>query len=207
MSQGPQGQLRPAVFFDRDGTLVREVEGALSQLSQLEVLPGAALAVGRVNRAGFAACVITNQSAIARGWMDAFELERIHGALAERLVAQGAQLDLILHCPHLDSTGLPPHWRPCPCRKPQPGLLLHAAELLKLNLERSWVIGDALRDVASARAAGARGILVRTGKGRREELGIAALPDAERPFAVVDTVLAAVELLMSQPAPVATQGK
>ena len=198
---------RAAVFFDRDGTLVREVEGALSKPAQLELLAGAAQSVQRANQAGFAALVVTNQSAIARNWMTHFELERVHAGLCERLLEQGARLDAILHCPHLESGGFAPYRRVCSCRKPAPGLLLLAAERFDLDLARSWVIGDALRDLAAAAAAGARSILVRTGKGEHEAARLTELPEQARPFAICTGVLEAVELALDSAARGANQGK
>lgn len=198
---------RAAVFFDRDGTLVREIEGALCAAAQLELLPGAALAVQRVNQAGLAAIVVTNQSAIARGWMGHFELERVHVALCERLLEKGARLDGVLHCPHLEGGGVAPYHRPCSCRKPAPGLLLAAARRFEIDLAHAWVIGDALRDLAAAAAVGVRRILVRTGKGEREAARLAELPANAQPFAICDGVLEAVELALDLGARSPLQGR
>ena len=151
--------------------------------------------------------MVTNQSAIARDWMTHFELERVHAALCERLLEQGARLDAILHCPHLDSGGFAPYHRACRCRKPAPGLLLLAAQRFDLDLARCWMIGDALRDLAAAHAVGARSILVRTGKGEREASRIAELSPQARPFAVCADVLEAVELALDVSAHDDSQGK
>jgi D-glycero-D-manno-heptose 1,7-bisphosphate phosphatase len=159
---------RTAVFLDRDGTLVREVPGALSDPRQIELIPGAAEAVARLNRSGIPVALVTNQSAIARGWMDHERLERVHAALAQALAAHGARLDAIAICPHHPDEGLPPYRRACGCRKPEPGLVLEAAEALGADLARSWVVGDAERDLEAGRRAGARALLVLTGKGRDE---------------------------------------
>ncbi len=195
------------MFFDRDGTLIREVEGALSNPAQVELLAGAAQSVQRTNQAGFAALVVTNQSAIARNWMTHFELERVHARLCERLLEQGAKLDGILHCPHLESGGFAPYHRACQCRKPAPGLLLAAADRFALDLARSWVIGDALRDLAAAAAVGAHSILVRTGKGKHEAERLAELPAQAQPFAICAGVLEAVELALDSATRAAPQGR
>ena len=187
---------RAALFLDRDGTLNREVEGALCRPEQLEFLPGAVEALRKIQAAGRAAVVLTNQSAIARGWMTHYELERVHAALLDRLAAEGVRVEGILHCPHLDSGGLPPYHRSCACRKPAPGLLLEAAALWNLDLSRSWVIGDALRDLAAGAALGVRGILVRTGKGEREAERAKDLPLPQRPTAVAAGVLDAVQFAL-----------
>jgi D-glycero-D-manno-heptose 1,7-bisphosphate phosphatase len=188
---------RPAVFFDRDGTLNREIEGALSRPEQMELLPGAAEAVRAVREAGFAAIVLTNQSAIARGWMTHWELEQVQAALLGALAARGAPVDGWMHCPHLDTGGLAPYHRPGPCRKPEPGMLLEAARRWDLELESSWVIGDALRDLAAGAAVGARGILVLTGKGPREVEKLALLPRSAQPFAIASDPQDAVRQLLA----------
>ncbi len=159
---------RPAVFIDRDGTLNREIEGALSRPEQLEIAPAAARALRSLGDAGFRLVVITNQSAIARGELDHERLARVHEALALELERDGATIDLFVACPHHESEGFAPYRRLCPCRKPRPGMLLDAAERLDLDLAKSFVIGDAERDLEAGRAVGARGVLVASGKGTRE---------------------------------------
>ncbi|MBI5432223.1 MAG: HAD-IIIA family hydrolase [Planctomycetes bacterium] len=159
---------RRAVFVDRDGTLNREIEGALASPEQLELAPDAARALASLSAAGFALVVVTNQSAIAQGWLDHERLARVHRAIADELALGGARIDLFVACPHHDREGLPPYRRACACRKPQPGMLHDAARRLGLDLQRSWLVGDALRDLAAARAVGARTVLVATGKGARE---------------------------------------
>jgi D-glycero-D-manno-heptose 1,7-bisphosphate phosphatase len=155
---------RPAVFIDRDGTLLEEVDFLTSE-EELVLLPGAARAVARLNAAGLPAVVVTNQSGVARGLLDEQMLARLHARLAELLRAEGASLDLVLYCPHHPELGAPPYRRICDCRKPAPGMLTEAARRLDLDLARSWIVGDDERDLAAGRAVGARGILVATGKG------------------------------------------
>lgn len=160
--------LRPAVFLDRDGTLNVEREGALGRPADLELLPGAARAVARLNAAGMPVVVVSNQSAIGRGWMDHERLAAVRHELGERLAREGAHVDLWRTCPHHPEAALPPYRRACACRKPRPGMLLDAARALGLDLARSWIVGDAERDLLAGAAVGARGILVRTGKGALE---------------------------------------
>lgn len=166
MSERPG--LRRAVFVDRDGTLNREIEGALASPEQVELAPGAAEALASLARAGFALVVVTNQSAIARGELDHERLARVHRHMAAELARGGAAIDLFVACPHHETEGLPPYRRACACRKPEPGMLHDAARRLGLDLARSWLVGDALRDLAAGRAVGARTVLVATGKGARE---------------------------------------
>jgi len=152
---------RPAVFVDRDGTLVREV-GYLADPADLDVLPGAAEALRGLAAAGYALVVVSNQSGVGRGL---FGIERVHEAMARlraQLRAAGVELDGVYFCPHRPDQG-------CPCRKPAIGLLRRAAEDLHLGLSGSWMVGDKRIDVETGRRAGAGAILVRTGYGRDEE--------------------------------------
>lgn len=154
------GAGRPAVFLDRDGTINAEVD-FLRDPADLALLPGAAEAIARLAAAGFACVVITNQSGIARGYLDEATLAEIHARLRTLLAAEGAQLDGIYHCPHhpeIDSGA------PCDCRKPLPGMLRLAAEEHDLDLSRSFVIGDSPRDLEAGLALGVPGFLVETGK-------------------------------------------
>src|SRR5215207_2438009 len=92
------GPPRAAFFFDRDGTLIRELEDTLARAEQVELLSGASAAIARANAAGFAALVATNQSAIARGWITHADLEDVHRELQARMAAEGARIDEILSC-------------------------------------------------------------------------------------------------------------
>jgi D-glycero-D-manno-heptose 1,7-bisphosphate phosphatase len=185
---------RPAVFFDRDGTLTREIDWVRSA-SDLALFDGAADAVARVNRAGFAAVVVTNQSAVARGFITEIELERVHDELRMRLAAHAAHLDGIYACPHHPTEGEPPYRRECDCRKPKSGLLARAAHELGLDLEKSWVVGDAERDLAAGAELGIPGILVATGKGRSEHKRLRAQGRAPEHF--VDDLRAAVDVILA----------
>jgi D-glycero-D-manno-heptose 1,7-bisphosphate phosphatase len=191
---------RPAVFLDRDGTLVEEVD-YLVDPGQLRLIPGAAAAVRRLNEAGWPVVVVTNQSVIARGMASAQQLGQIHARLADLLRAEGARLDAIYYCPHHPDLGEPPYRAACECRKPLPGLLRRAARELDLDLARSAMIGDGLRDLEAGRAAGCeRLVLVRTGHGRAEETKVRGA--ALRPsVAVCDDLAAAVVHLLSQDQP------
>lgn len=167
MPAAPTGA-RPAIYIDRDGTLHRELSKPLEGPADLELFEGVERAVQRLNEAGLWVVVITNQSAVARGWIEPSQLERIHAALRQRLATAGARIDLILHCPHHPSEGFAPYRRTCACRKPLPGLLTEAERRLPIERRGSWMIGDAGRDLAAARALDVPGILVATGKGERE---------------------------------------
>jgi D-glycero-D-manno-heptose 1,7-bisphosphate phosphatase len=159
--------LRRAVFLDRDGTLTVEREWLLRP-EQIELFPGAAAALRRLQARGLPLVLVTNQSAVARGLLDLPGLERIHQHLQALLAREGVQLAAIYFCPHHPSEGLGPWRRACACRKPLPGMLQQAAHEHHLDLAHSWMIGDASRDLEAGWAVGMPGILVGTGKGTYE---------------------------------------
>jgi len=159
---------RPAVFLDRDGTIVREVD-YLRSPREMRLLPRAAEGVRRLNEAGFAVVLATNQSGIARGLLSEDDLVDIHEALQRRLSKRGAHLDGIYYCPHHPAGSVSRYRRRCACRKPAPGMLLRAARELDLYLSRSFAVGDSERDVTAGRRAGCHTVLVRTGYGADTE--------------------------------------
>lgn len=154
---------RRAVFLDRDGT-VCELVPYLSRPEQVALAPGAADGMRRLQEAGFALVVVTNQSAIARGWLDPVGLHRVHLRLREILLAEGIHLDAVESCPHH-----PEFTGPCLCRKPEPGMLLRAALRCDLDLARSFALGDSPSDLEAGARAGAHPLLVRSGYGRETE--------------------------------------
>jgi histidinol-phosphate phosphatase family protein len=159
-------KLRTAVFLDRDGTINREVTH-LKSVDQVELLPGTAAAVRRLNRSGVLAVVITNQPVIARGEVSIEEMSRIHARLESKMGASGAFLDGIYLCPHHPDKGFPgevPELKcPCICRKPEQGLIDQACRDLGIGRQDSWFVGDTTSDVETGRRAGLRTVLVRTG--------------------------------------------
>ena len=159
---------RPAVFLDRDGTVVREVE-YLRSPRQLRLLPRAAAAIRRLNRAEFVVVVTTNQSGIGRGLLTEEDLEEVHAVLRSRLARRGARVDGIYVCPHHPQAVRPEYRRRCRCRKPAAGMLLRAARELDLDLGRSFAVGDSARDIEAGRRGGCRAVLVRTGYGAETE--------------------------------------
>jgi D-glycero-D-manno-heptose 1,7-bisphosphate phosphatase len=185
---------RPAVFVDRDGTLTEEV-GYVNHPSRLRVRPRSAEAVRRLNGAGVAAVVVTNQAGIARGYFSADVLAAVNAALVSQLKDEGAYLDGIYVCPHHPTEGEPPYRMECDCRKPKPGLLLRAASELDLDLSRSTLVGDKASDLVPARTVGARSVLVLTGYGLGEwEYRRDAFPVA--PDHVAEDLLGAVEWVL-----------
>ena len=157
-----------AVFLDRDGTINEEV-GYLRSPSQVRLLAGAGEAVRLLKEAGWRVIIITNQSGIARGFIDDHILESIHTRLAEQLQDCGAAVDDILFCPHHPDDQ-------CGCRKPETGLLDLARSRFDIDLTASWVVGDKAIDVELGKKAGCRTALVLTGYGP-DQLRIANSPD------------------------------
>ena len=151
--------MRRAVFLDRDGTIVQDVD-FLDDPEGLCLLPGAARAIRLVNAAGVLAVVVSNQSGIARGYLTEDGLAAIHDRLRAILAAEGARLDDILYCPHLPEGTVERYARSCTCRKPEPGMILEAARRHGIDLGRSVAIGDAARDVEAGRRAGCRTVLL-----------------------------------------------
>lgn len=174
-----------AVFFDRDGT-INEEANYLDRMDKLVILPGAAEAFRRVNAMGLRAIVVTNQSGVARGLLDEAFVQTVHTRIREILAASGAVVDRFYHCPHHPSEGSAPYRRACTCRKPAPGMPRQAAADFHLNLAKSYVVGDTAGDLEMAERIGARGILVRTGLGSRQDLA------GRTPAFVADDILAAV---------------
>jgi D-glycero-D-manno-heptose 1,7-bisphosphate phosphatase len=159
--------LRPAVFIDRDGTLTEEV-GYVNHPARLALLPRSAEAIRRLNGAGVAAVVVTNQAGIARGYFSEDVLHAVNDAMVEQLKRAGAHLDGLYVCTHHPTEGEPPYRAVCDCRKPRPGLLLRAAAELGLDLRASTMVGDKASDLVPAARVGARGVLVLTGYGLGE---------------------------------------
>lgn len=197
---------RPAVFLDRDGTINVEVD-YLADPADLELLPGVPAAVAALNRADFRVVVVTNQSGIARGVLDEAALETIHDALTARLARAGARVDAIYHCPHHPTEGVPPWRASCECRKPRPGMLVRAAAELGLDLTRSWIVGDSVRDLEAGAALGVPGILVATGKGALERASLARIA-APTPLFLPDLPAAVRHILAASGRPAsAAQGR
>lgn len=153
-----------AVFLDRDGTLNEEV-GYLHSLDRLHVFPAAYEAVRLINRSGMKAVVITNQSGVARGYFDEAFVGTVHARMQEMFRRRKARIDRFYYCPHHPTEGAGSYRVSCPCRKPEPGLLLRASEEMSLDLAASYMVGDMPKDIEAARRAGAKGVLVKTGFG------------------------------------------
>ena len=165
---------RPALFLDRDGVVVEEAH-FLHRPEDARLVAGAAQVLALARRQGVAVVLATNQSGIARGLFGWAEFEATQARIEAMLDAEGAAFDMVLACPfHPD--GVPPYRGEHPGRKPNPGMLLRAAERLGLDLAASWAVGDRARDLEAGQAAGcAGGLHVLTGHGRGERAAAARL--------------------------------
>lgn len=159
--------LRPAVFFDRDGTLTEEV-GYVNHPSRLRLIRGTAAAVRLCNENGLLAIVVTNQAGVARGYFEESMIRDVHARLRELLVREGARLDAIYYCPHHPREGKPPYRADCNCRKPRPGMIEQAAREHPIDLARSYMVGDKISDSQFGRRLGLRTVMVMTGYGLGE---------------------------------------
>lgn len=155
-----RGRRAPAAFLDRDGTLNRDRAGAyVTSLAQFKIYAGVPAALRLLAAKGYRLVVVTNQSAIARGYMSLAESKAINLKLVRELLKAGVKLDAVYFCPHAPDAG-------CSCRKPRPGLIKEAVKDLAIDLERSFVAGDKACDLDLAKAAGLKGLLVLTGQGK-----------------------------------------
>ena len=179
--------MTPALFLDRDGVIIENRANYVRSWADVEIYPQALEALATVKDSPYKIVIVTNQSGVGRG---IFSLETAQ-SINERLVAEiekaNGRIDATYLCPHAP-------WANCTCRKPQPGMLLQAAQEHNLDLGRSLMIGDALTDLAAGVAAGvAQTILLRTGRGDTQS----ALPEAVNftPLNLQDDLLSALQLL------------
>ena len=176
------------MILDRDGVVNRESADFVKSAAEWEPLPGSIPAIARLSKAGFTVTIASNQSGLARGLFDRSALRAMHRKLRRLASAAGGRVARIEVCPHGPNEG-------CRCRKPAPGLLYRLGRLFATDLAGVPVVGDSLRDLEAAAAAGARPILVRTGNGRRTE---AALKDAPFTAEVFDDLAAAAAALIDE---------
>lgn len=174
--------MKRAIFLDRDGTIVEEIDHR-SPTDDLALLPGAAQALHSLKEKGFLLVIVTNQGGVGRGEFTEEDVRRMHRGLAEDLSQIGLKMDGIYYCPHHPDATLKRYRVECPCRKPKAGLLERASDDLSINLVESFMVGDKLSDVEAGRRVGCRTILVLTGHGRAaaEQIRAGGWPDVVVP--------------------------
>lgn len=173
------------VLLDRDGVLNEDRADYVKNPGELVMLPGAARAVARLNAAGFAVALCTNQAAVGKGIVDEAMLARIHDRLRAELARDGASLDAIFHCPDA---------HPSPRRKPEPGMLFEALARFRADAGQTPFVGDNLRDLQAATKAGCPRHLVRTGHGAK--IQAAGIPVEVLPVRVHDDLAAAIDAIL-----------
>ncbi|MDD5382045.1 MAG: D-glycero-beta-D-manno-heptose 1,7-bisphosphate 7-phosphatase [Candidatus Margulisbacteria bacterium] len=168
--------MNKAVFLDRDGTIVEDV-GYLNTPEQIKFIPGSIAAIKKLNEAGYKVVVITNQAGVARGLVTEDMLQTIDKTLHKWILNGGAHLDGLYYCPHHPEHGVYPYKQVCECRKPHPGLIKRAARDLKIDLARSYMVGDKATDIEAGKRAEIKTVFVMSGRGREEKQNFKEKPD------------------------------
>ncbi|HEX9773970.1 MAG TPA: D-glycero-beta-D-manno-heptose 1,7-bisphosphate 7-phosphatase [Actinomycetota bacterium] len=176
-----------AVFVDRDGVLCKNRPDHVKRWSEFEFIPGAIEAMASLTRARFPLVIVTNQAVVGRGLLTMRTLESIHARMVDSLAAAGAEVSAVMVCPHHPDDE-------CACRKPKPGMLLEAAEELKLDLGSSFMVGDHESDIEAGAAAGCATVLVRSGRGRFAQ-SAAGWESVEPDFVADDLIDAAIWIM------------
>ena len=170
------------VILDRDGTINQDSDNYIKSPLEWKPIPGSLEAIARLTQGGWRIVVATNQSGIARGLFDMATLNAIHAEMHRAVGQAGGRIDAVFFCPHAADSK-------CECRKPKPGLLHEIASRLGVELDDVPMIGDSLRDLEAAVAAGAKPCLVLTGKGRKTR-DAGGLPAGTEVFADLAAVAA-----------------
>ena len=146
------------VILDRDGVINHETGRHIRRAEHWLPLPGALQAIAMLTRAGFAVAIATNQSGVGRGLLTPSDLDAVHAELVAQVAGAGGRIDAIFVCPHHPDAL-------CPCRKPRPEMLLRACAVFGVPPATAAFVGDSLRDISAAVAAGCRPVLVLSGNG------------------------------------------
>jgi D,D-heptose 1,7-bisphosphate phosphatase len=167
--------LNKALFLDRDGTILKEVEGNSPEtlgyvlsVQQVELISGSADAIAAARKLGYRIIIITNQSAIARGWLTLDELNRINEKMYSLLIVENpdARIDALYFSPYHKDGVIDEYAVEHPSRKPDTGMILEAVSKFNIDLSSSYMIGDAFSDMQTGVNAGLHNILVETGYGK-----------------------------------------
>ncbi|MEE9443380.1 MAG: HAD-IIIA family hydrolase [candidate division Zixibacteria bacterium] len=190
-----QEVLSPAVFIDRDGTLIVD-KHYLADPEKIEFIEGSVNALRKLKEAGFKIVIISNQSGVARGFFPEETVVKVNNRLVELLKENGVEIDDIRFCPYYPDGDVPEYTREDECRKPRPGMIEMSATELGIDLKRSYMIGDKLADIQCGQSAGAIPVLVRTGYGKDTEKEYPPLPYPS-PYYICDNLNAAADRILS----------
>jgi len=177
------------VVLDRDGVINHELDEIITSADQFEPLDGSLMAISRLNQAGIKVAVAANQSGIARGLFDLDAMHGVHQKMTGLLQQVGGHFDLVAFCPHSDANE-------CSCRKPAPGMLYSILERLKIEPGDAVMVGDSLKDMQAAMAAGFHAALVKTGNGQDtldSNKGLEHIPAYDDLSDFVDQLLASLD--------------
>ena len=153
--------MNAAVFLDRDNTIIHN-DGDLGDPKQVKLIQGAASAIASLRGLGYLIVIVTNQGGVARGKYGVEDVDKVHEKITQLVYENaGAKIDRFYFCPYHPKGLVEKYTREHPWRKPQPGMLLQAAKDLQIDMDQSWMIGDALRDIEAGAAAGVRTILLK----------------------------------------------
>ncbi len=150
---------QPAIFLDRDGVINENSAEHVKSWDEFQFIPNAIRTIRELSETGLPIFVVTNQAAVNRGLMTIDDLNDIHTRMLDAVTAEGGKITKVYYCPHAPN-------EKCNCRKPEPGMLLKAAEEYNIDLKHSFMVGDAWTDMAAGREAGTHNILLMTGRGR-----------------------------------------
>jgi D-glycero-D-manno-heptose 1,7-bisphosphate phosphatase len=176
------------LILDRDGVINQDSSEFVKSADEWLPLDGSIDAIAALSEGGFTIAVATNQSGLSRGLFDSTALTAIHRKMQDLVSAAGGRIDRVVVCPHGPDDD-------CDCRKPKPGLFYQLGEYYGIPLGGVPAVGDSLRDIQAAEAAGARPILVRTGNGQR---AANSLPPALSDIEVFDDLAAAATALLER---------
>ncbi|NQU16782.1 MAG: HAD family hydrolase [Candidatus Saganbacteria bacterium] len=181
-----------AVFLDKDGT-INEDKGYIDHPMKIDLLPNSAKAISLLNQATMRVLVVSNQAGVARGYFGEDMLQAIDKTIQKKLLASHAYYDGIYYCPHHPEFGHYPYKKDCECRKPNPGMLLKAADEYGLDLKDCYMIGDKDSDLEAGRRAGCKTVLVLTGYGEETQKNL----NGHRPDFIAQDLLEAVNWILT----------
>ena len=181
--------MKRAIFLDRDGTIIKN-KGYICKFSEVEIFPFSIEAVKAINNRGYLAIVVTNQSSVARGICTEEQIGIIHDRMKRYFQKYQANIEKFYYCPYHRNGVIDRYRKDADCRKPSPGMILHAAKEFNIDLSKSFMIGDSTIDIEAGHRAGCKTVLVRTGGGKEAELDL--INRKIKPDYITENILSAV---------------